>query len=72
MQLPDCGRGGTAAVGASLQIHHVLPVHAGGKDDEGNLITLCNQCRGGRHALMGGVPKGESFDPEYGADLQDF
>ncbi|MGW4442318.1 HNH endonuclease [Streptomyces sp. NPDC004682] len=65
----DCGR--TPAEGASLQIHHVLPVHRGGKNDEENLITLCIQCHGGRHALMGGAPKDELLNPEYEADLRD-
>lgn len=65
----DCGR--TPAEGASLQIHHVLPVHKGGKNDEENLITLCIQCHGGRHALMGGVPRDELLNPEYEADLRD-
>ncbi|MFD8589102.1 HNH endonuclease [Streptomyces sp. NPDC059637] len=65
----DCGR--TPAQGASLQIHHVLPVHKGGKNDEENLITLCIQCHGGRHALMGLAPKDELLNPEYQADLRD-
>uniref|UniRef100_UPI003C7D46BA HNH endonuclease n=1 Tax=unclassified Streptomyces TaxID=2593676 RepID=UPI003C7D46BA len=65
----DCGR--TPAQRVSLQIHHVLPVHKGGKNDEGNLITLCIQCHGGRHALMGGTPKDELLNPEYEADLLD-
>ncbi|MEU0035522.1 HNH endonuclease [Streptomyces sp. NPDC006333] len=41
----DCGR--TPAEGASLQIHHVLPVHKSGENDEENLITLCIQGHGG-------------------------
>ncbi|NEA45476.1 HNH endonuclease [Streptomyces sp. SID10815] len=65
----DCGR--TPAQGASLQTHHVLPVHKGGKDDEENLTSRCDQCHGGRHALMEGAPKDESLDPEYEADPRD-
>ncbi|MEU8877918.1 HNH endonuclease signature motif containing protein [Streptomyces javensis] len=65
----DCGR--TPAQGISLQIHHILPVHKGGKNDEDNLVTLCLQCHGGRHALMGGAPKDELLNPEYQADLRD-
>jgi hypothetical protein len=65
----DCGR--TPAQGVSLQIHHVLPVHKGGRNDEENLITLCIQCHGGRHALMGGTPKDELLNPEYKVDLRD-
>jgi hypothetical protein len=65
----DCGR--TPAQGASLQIHHILPVHKGGENNEENLITLCIQCHGGRHALMGGAPKDELLNPEYEVDLRD-
>ncbi|MGW5884481.1 HNH endonuclease [Streptomyces koyangensis] len=65
----DCGR--TPALGATLQIHHILPVHMGGKNDEENLVTLCIQCHGGRHSLMSGDPKDELLNPEYQADLQD-
>lgn len=61
----------TPAEGASLQIHQVLPIHKGGKNDEENLITLCIQCHWGRHALMGGAPKDELLNPEYEADLRD-
>lgn len=35
-----CGFGGAAALGV-LAIHHLLPVHVGGKDTLDNLTTLC-------------------------------
>lgn len=65
----DCGR--RPAQGASLQIHHVLPVHRGGRSEDGNLITLCIQCHGGRHALMGTAARDELLDPDYQVDLRD-
>ncbi|MEU4095266.1 HNH endonuclease signature motif containing protein [Streptomyces sp. NPDC026673] len=65
----DCGR--TPKEGVSLQIHHILPVHKGGQNDDENLITLCIQCHGGRHALMGTSAKDELLNPEYQVDLRD-
>lgn len=35
-----CGFGGAAALGV-LAVHHKIPVHAGGADEEANLVTLC-------------------------------
>ena len=35
-----CGFGGAAALGV-LAVHHKIPVHAQGADDEANLVTLC-------------------------------
>ena len=35
-----CGFGGPAALGV-LAVHHVIPVHCSGKDELGNLTTLC-------------------------------
>ncbi|CAL9457470.1 hypothetical protein SUDANB171_02551 [Streptomyces sp. enrichment culture] len=64
----DCGR--TPTQGVALQIHHEVPVHWGGTNDESNLVTLCIQCHGGRHALMGGPPEDELLNPEYQADLR--
>lgn len=47
----DCGaeRGGP---GVRLQVHHVVPRAAGGKDVPENLITLCANDHAGRHASM--------------------
>ncbi|WP_259454135.1 HNH endonuclease [Streptomyces ginkgonis] len=64
----DCGRKPTD--GVALQIHHEVPVHLGGTNDENNLVTLCIQCHGGRHALMGGAPEDELLHPEFRADLR--
>lgn len=38
-----CGTGGSAFMG-TLAVHHIVPVHAGGKDEERNLKTLCVAC----------------------------
>lgn len=35
-----CGFGGAAALGI-LAVHHIIPVHCSGKDELGNLTTLC-------------------------------
>ena len=35
-----CGFGGAAALGV-LAVHHIIPVHVGGKDELNNLTTLC-------------------------------
>ncbi|WP_370085336.1 HNH endonuclease [Streptacidiphilus sp. MAP12-16] len=59
----DCGR--TPGQGAALQIHHIQPVHVGGGNEEGNLVTLCSQCHAGRHAHMSGPVKDELLNPEY-------
>lgn len=64
----DCGS--SPAEGAVLQVHHILPVHQGGNNDEANLVTLCSQCHAGRHSLMGGSPKDELLNPELELDLR--
>jgi 5-methylcytosine-specific restriction endonuclease McrA len=43
-----CGR--TAASGAVLHVDHIVPVSAGGTDDEGNLMTACDECNLGKGA----------------------
>ncbi|MEQ4725728.1 HNH endonuclease [Nonomuraea sp. B19D2] len=58
----DCGA--VPGQGVALQVHHVLPVHQGGDNDESNLVTLCYNCHGGRHALMGSSPKDELLHPD--------
>lgn len=65
----DCGR--QPGQGVSLQVHHKLPVHQGGKNGEDNLITLCSECHGGRHALMGGSPRDELLNPDQEPDLRE-
>lgn len=63
----DCGA--KPGQGVTLQVHHILPVHKGGTNDEINLVTLCSDCHGGRHALMGGSPKDELLNPDQEFDL---
>ena len=40
----DCGFPGR------LEIHHVIPLHRGGSDEEDNLLTLCRACHLAKHA----------------------
>lgn len=40
---------GISADIGELDIHHLVPRSAGGQDDPGNLITLCDGCHGTRH-----------------------
>ena len=37
-----------------LQVHHIIPVSAGGSDDPSNLITLCSDCHEQIHPWLGG------------------
>ena len=37
-----------------LQVHHIIPVSAGGSDDPSNLITLCFDCHAQIHPWMEG------------------
>jgi hypothetical protein len=37
--------------GVRLQIHHRLPVHAGGANTDDNLVVLCDGCHAGAHAV---------------------
>ncbi|MEV0384272.1 HNH endonuclease [Nonomuraea sp. NPDC050643] len=64
----DCGA--VPGQGVALQVHHVLPVHQGGDNDERNLVTLCYNCHGGRHALMGTSPRDELLHPDQEPDLK--
>ncbi|MFB7290720.1 HNH endonuclease [Actinacidiphila glaucinigra] len=63
----DCGR--IPGQGVSLQVHHVLPVHQGGDNDADNLVTLCSDCHGGRHALMGTSVYDELLNPDQEPDV---
>ena len=40
---------GAAPSAAELDVHHLVPRSAGGQDDLGNLITLCDGCHATRH-----------------------
>ncbi|WP_419942860.1 HNH endonuclease [Candidatus Palauibacter sp.] len=33
----------------ALEVHHVVPVHAGGGEEDANLETICRGCHLGRH-----------------------
>jgi hypothetical protein len=47
-----CGDCGTPrGRGVRLEVHHVEWVSRGGQNDFGNLLTLCNACHAGRHAV---------------------
>jgi hypothetical protein len=48
-----CGRKG---VEAALQVDHVVPVSAGGTDDEDNLVAACTDCNLGKRAVTGVQP----------------
>ncbi|MFE0327947.1 HNH endonuclease [Streptomyces sp. NPDC058960] len=63
----DCGR--IPGQGVTLQVHHVLPVHQGGTNDPDNLVTLCSECHGGRHALMGTSVRDELLNPDQEPDV---
>lgn len=36
--------------GKSLEVHHIVPIHAGGTNELGNLTTLCHRCHASLHA----------------------
>lgn len=63
----DCGA--TPGNGVALQVHHIVPVHQGGDNHERNLVTLCSNCHGGRHALMGGSARDELLNPDQEPDV---
>ncbi|MFF5024207.1 HNH endonuclease [Streptomyces collinus] len=65
----DCGR--IPGQGVTLQVHHVLPVHQGGTNDTDNLVTLCSECHGGRHALMGTSVRDELLNPDHEPDVHE-
>jgi HNH endonuclease len=58
----DCGavRG---TPGVRLEVHHKQMVSQGGDNDPENLITLCDGCHAGRHAVARGVTRDELMDP---------
>lgn len=65
----DCGRSPSNG-GVALQVHHVLPVHQGGTNEPLNLVTLCSECHGGRHALMGTPVRDELLHPDQEPDIR--
>lgn len=40
-----------AGFNALLTVHHIIPVHAGGTDDDENLVTLCILCHHRLHVM---------------------
>jgi hypothetical protein len=64
----DCGSGPDHN-GVVLQVHHLLPVHLGGKNDDENLITLCQNCHAGRHSASEFGVHDELLHPENEPDL---
>ncbi|MFJ9434704.1 HNH endonuclease [Streptomyces sp. NPDC101490] len=55
--------------GVVLQVHHILPVHLGGKNDDENLVTLCHNCHAGRHSASEFGVRDELLHPENEPDL---
>lgn len=45
-----CGANPKSDQEVRLQVHHKLPVHRGGGNDDSNLIVLCDACHAGEHA----------------------
>jgi hypothetical protein len=48
----------------SLQVHHIQPIHRGGKNVNGNLVVLCDACHASEHAADRGVVVDELRFPE--------
>ncbi|WP_411076864.1 HNH endonuclease [Streptomyces sp. cmx-10-25] len=60
----DCGNAPDKD-GVVLQVHHILPVHLGGKNDDDNLVTLCHNCHAGRHSASEFDVRDELLHPEH-------
>ena len=58
----DCGV--NPGNGKVLQVHHLVPVHRRGTNDDENLVTLCQFCHAGRHALDATAVADELIHPE--------
>lgn len=62
----ECGIRVAARGGAKPQTHHMIPRSAGGSDDAGNLVTLCQPCHATKlgHTFM--LPQTQVEDyPQY-------
>jgi hypothetical protein len=59
----------SGGMGTRLQVHHLLPVAQGGKNDEANLETLCDACHAGKHAMLRTKVQDELLHPEDETDL---
>lgn len=58
----DCG--GVPGNGLVLQVHHEIPVHVAPNNDPENLVTLCQLCHAGRHAIGVTAVADELLHPE--------
>ena len=58
-----CSGCGGQAPAVRLQVHHVVPVHLGGTNDDDNLVVLCIHCHAGRHAVDRDSVADELLDP---------
>lgn len=61
-----------AGFNSLLTVHHIIPVHAGGTDDDENLITLCLQCHHRLHVMekMGTIMVDEETFRKMSAEMQ--
>lgn len=57
-----CNRPGGS--GRHLQVHHRRPVSQGGDNDPANLVTLCDACHAGVHALARADVADEVLEPD--------
>ena len=54
----------TGKIKAASEVDHILPLHKGGTDDDGNLQALCHDC----HAEKTATEQGNRRKPEIGLD----
>jgi len=67
-----CHYCGAAAPDATLVIDHIVPVAAGGTNDEGNLLTSCETCNSGKAAdPVIPAPTQHDDDPSARSELID-
>jgi HNH endonuclease len=59
----DCGAAPSPDNTVRLHVHHLLMVHDGGTNDDHNLVVLCADCHGGRHATDPNNVVDELLDP---------
>jgi 5-methylcytosine-specific restriction endonuclease McrA len=51
----SCKRCGKFVKEVNMEVHHIRPLHKGGKTEPSNLITLCESCHDVQHALISKV-----------------
>lgn len=59
-QCQNCKAAGGDDAPAELEVHHVVPIAAGGSHDLSNLITLCRRC----HMAVHGEIRSIDHDPD--------